>query len=66
MHGHRHIDWIGDCGGVPIVSAPSPVMNATDSQETYFHILTLTVAADGHLDLLKPERVPIAGRPHEG
>jgi predicted MPP superfamily phosphohydrolase len=66
MHGHRHIDWIGDCGGVPIVSAPSPVMNATDSQETYFHVLTLKVAADGHLDLLKPERVPVAGRAPEG
>ena len=24
MHGHRHIDWIGSCGGLLIVSAPSP------------------------------------------
>src|SRR6266481_3440261 len=30
MHGHRHIDWIGKCGGLSIVSAPSPVMEATD------------------------------------
>ena len=30
MHGHRHVDWIGECGGVRIVSAPSPVMEATD------------------------------------
>jgi predicted MPP superfamily phosphohydrolase len=26
MHGHRHIDWIGSCGRLKIVSAPSPVM----------------------------------------
>jgi hypothetical protein len=66
MHGHRHIDWIGDCGGVPIVSAPSPVMNGSDSQETYFNILTLTVTAAGRLDMRSPERVPVAGRAVEG
>ena len=26
MHGHRHIDWIGACGPLRIISAPSPVM----------------------------------------
>ena len=26
MHGHRHVDWIGACGELRIVSAPSPVM----------------------------------------
>lgn len=26
MHGHRHIDWIGTCGLLKVVSAPSPVM----------------------------------------
>jgi 3',5'-cyclic AMP phosphodiesterase CpdA len=26
MHGHRHIDWMGECGGLVIISAPSPVM----------------------------------------
>jgi hypothetical protein len=34
MHGHRHIDWIGECAGLPIVSAPSPVMEATDDLKT--------------------------------
>jgi hypothetical protein len=24
MHGHRHIDWIGRCANLLIVSAPSP------------------------------------------
>ena len=41
MHGHRHIDWIGECGGLRIVSAPSPVMNMTDDRTTYFYIHTL-------------------------
>ncbi|HXE23604.1 MAG TPA: metallophosphoesterase, partial [Roseiarcus sp.] len=26
MHGHRHVDWVGACGRLRIVSAPSPVM----------------------------------------
>ena len=26
MHGHRHVDWIGACGELKVVSAPSPVM----------------------------------------
>ncbi|HET7257239.1 MAG TPA: metallophosphoesterase, partial [Xanthobacteraceae bacterium] len=49
MHGHRHIDWIGECGGMPIISAPSPVMEATDEMQTYFYIHTLAVGADGRL-----------------
>jgi hypothetical protein len=36
MHGHRHIDWIGKCAGLMIVSAPSPVMEAADGISTYF------------------------------
>jgi hypothetical protein len=61
MHGHRHIDWIGTCGPLKIISAPSPVMNATDDATTHFYIHTLTAGADGRLDLLSPERVEIAG-----
>src|SRR5262249_23172277 len=38
MHGHRHIDWIGECGGIPILSAPSPVMEVTDEAATCFYI----------------------------
>src|SRR5262249_4612614 len=34
MHGHRHIDWIGACEGLKIVSAPSPVMGVRDDQPT--------------------------------
>ncbi|MCL4765560.1 MAG: metallophosphoesterase [Hyphomicrobiaceae bacterium] len=61
MHGHRHVDWIGECGGVRIISAPSPVMEATDEQPTCFHIHGLATGPDGRLRLLAPERIEIAG-----
>jgi hypothetical protein len=61
MHGHRHIDWIGSCGELKIVSAPSPVMGGTNAASTYFHIHTLTTNSDGKLCLLAPERVVFAG-----
>lgn len=58
MHGHRHIDWIGRCGALRIVSAPSPVMEATDAEPTYFYIHTLAAAAEG-IALLEPQRIVI-------
>jgi hypothetical protein len=61
MHGHRHIDWIGACGSLKIISAPSPVMNATDDAATHFYIHTLTAQPNGQLGLLPPQRVEIAG-----
>jgi hypothetical protein len=63
MHGHRHVDWIGECAGLPIVSAPSPVMEATDDLDTCFYVHTLAVGPDRHLRLLPPERITIPGRP---
>ena len=63
MHGHRHIDWIGACGDLKIVSAPSPIMGVRDDEATYFYIHTLAVGSDGRLDLLSPQRVDIPGRP---
>ncbi len=62
MHGHRHIDWIGACGGLLIVSAPSPVMQATDDCDTYFYVHTLAVGTDGKLRLLEPERIDLPGQ----
>lgn len=62
MHGHRHIDWIGRCGALKIVSAPSPVMEATDAEPTYFYIHTLAAAADG-IGLLEPQRIVIEPAP---
>jgi hypothetical protein len=61
MHGHRHVDWIGACGRLKIISAPSPVMGATDDAPRHFHIHTLAAAPDGRICLLAPERIEIAG-----
>ena len=54
MHGHRHIDWIGTCGKLKIISAPSPVMGAKDEAASYFQIHTLTAGPDGEVGLLPP------------
>jgi Calcineurin-like phosphoesterase len=61
MHGHRHIDWIGACGALKIVSAPSPVMSAGENGESYFYIHKLMRGPKGELCLAPPERVEIAG-----
>ncbi len=63
MHGHRHIDWIGKCAGLSIVSAPSPVMEATDDADTYFYIHTLAAQNGGRFGLLAPERVVVDNQP---
>ena len=65
MHGHRHIDWMGECAGFPIISAPSPVMNMTDDVDTAFYIHTLAIAGDGGLRLLEPERIVVKGQKTE-
>jgi 3',5'-cyclic AMP phosphodiesterase CpdA len=61
MHGHRHIDWIGRCGRLVIVSAPSPVMEAREADTTSFYIHTLGVDEAGRYLIAHPERVEIAG-----
>lgn len=63
MHGHRHIDWIGECAGLTILSAPSPVMGATDDVDTIFYVHTLAVGTNGQLRLLTPERIVVSGEP---
>ena len=63
MHGHRHTDWIGKCADLVIVSAPSPVMEATDKLDTYFWIHTVAKATDARLKLLAPERISVHGQP---
>ena len=59
MHGHRHVDWIGACGKLKIVSAPSPVM-APEREPTHFYIHSLGIASDGGLALMRPERIDLA------
>jgi hypothetical protein len=58
MHGHRHVDWIGACGELKVISAPSPVM-APDSKPTHFYIHALGPGADGGLALLAPMRIDL-------
>ena len=62
MHGHRHIDWMGECAGLPILSAPSPIMEITDDLASYFYIHTLAVGPDSRLRLLSPQQVVIDGQ----
>ncbi len=62
MHGHRHVDWIGECGGLHIVSAPSPVMGSTDDAATYFYVHTFAIGTDQRLKLLEPERINLCGQ----
>jgi Calcineurin-like phosphoesterase len=59
MHGHRHVDWIGACGKLKIVSAPSPVM-APDSKPTHFYVHALGPGPDGGLALTRPTRIDLA------
>lgn len=63
MHGHRHIDWIGQCGGLAIISAPSPVMEATDDEDTAFYLHTFAVDDGRRLSLLDPECIVVPGVP---
>ncbi|WP_270937510.1 metallophosphoesterase family protein, partial [Falsiroseomonas oryzae] len=64
LHGHRHTDWTGECGGVRILSAPSPVMGPADpATPRGFWIHGLAPGPAGALDLLAPERVVVPGQP---
>ncbi len=61
MHGHRHIDWIGRCGPLVIISAPSPVMNAKDTGTTAFYVHVIGRTAAGRIALHAPRRIEIEG-----
>jgi hypothetical protein len=63
MHGHRHIDWIGCCGDLKVISAPSPVMDVTNDKDTHFYIHHFGIGADGKFDLFTPERIVLRGQP---
>jgi hypothetical protein len=61
LHGHRHVDWAGRCGGLRIVSAPSPVIESGDEEPSWFHILTLATGAANGLGLVGSQRIEIPG-----
>jgi hypothetical protein len=58
MHGHRHVDWMGACGALKIISAPSPVMGPSD-QTTHFYVHAFAAGDDGSIRVLAPERIDI-------
>jgi hypothetical protein len=59
MHGHRHIDWVGACAGVRIVSAPSPVM-ASEGATPRVNVQTLATGRGGRLTFAPPEPLMVA------
>jgi hypothetical protein len=61
LHGHRHIDWMGECGGLKILSAPSPVMEATNGLATGFYIHNFAIDGEGRLLLLTPKHIEVPG-----
>ena len=62
LHGHRHWDWIGTCGGVVLCSAPSASLGSQTREESAgsFHILDLVFDAEGSTRLMRAESVRVA------
>ncbi len=58
LHGHRHTEWIGKCGGIRIVSAASPVMNRARNGRISFLVHTFGVSG-GELRFTAPERLEV-------
>jgi hypothetical protein len=61
MHGHRHYDWMGRCGGLRILSAPSPVMGAMDDAPRHVWLHSFATDPKGGLRLLTPQRLSVPG-----
>lgn len=62
LHGHRHFDWAGECGGLRILSAPSPVRgSAHDAEDRHFWLHAFAPGSGGSLEILAPERVDVPG-----
>ena len=47
LHGHRHIDWLGTCGHLRVISAPSPVMPTKGTAKGSFYVHTFSATTDG-------------------
>ena len=63
LHGHRHTDWMGDCSGVRILSAPSPMMGAADpATPRDFWIHAFVPGPGDALELLASERLVVPGQ----
>jgi 3',5'-cyclic AMP phosphodiesterase CpdA len=62
LHGHRHWDWIGTCGGVVLCSAPSAALGSQAEKKRIgsFRIHELAFEAQGGSCLMKTECVKVA------
>jgi 3',5'-cyclic AMP phosphodiesterase CpdA len=62
LHGHRHWDWIGTCGGVVLCSAPSTMLGSQTGEKRVgsFHVHELAFGAPGRNCLMKTECVKVA------
>jgi 3',5'-cyclic AMP phosphodiesterase CpdA len=62
LHGHRHRDWLGTCGGVVLCSAPSVTLGSQEGGTHHgtFHVHNLALGPGGGIKLLTTEHVDIA------
>jgi hypothetical protein len=61
LHGHRHWDWIGTCGGVVLCSAPSAALGSQAGKHVgSFRIHDLAFDGRGGTCLTKTEKVKVA------
>jgi hypothetical protein len=61
LHGHRHRDWIGICGGVTLCSAPSTALGSYGGEmyQGSFHIHELDTGVGESVRLITTERVTV-------
>lgn len=62
LHGHRHWDWIGTCGGVVLCSAPSAALGSQieGTRAGSFRVHDLALGVRGDTRLMRTENVKIA------
>lgn len=62
LHGHRHRDWLGACGGLGLCSAPSVTLGAYNQQyeRGAFHVHELDRDEQGRLVVLKADEIVVA------
>lgn len=61
LHGHRHRDWLGSCGGLGLCSAPSAMLGAYNQryERGAFHVHGLAQDAHGNLVISKTDEVTV-------
>ena len=57
FHGHRHIDWLGECGDLGIFSAPSTVMGSPDDPSPCFYVHTIAIRTNSRIRIAQPQRI---------